>query len=90
MAGWSTKNVTTRRIVRSWEERGRTRFTGEDVERDNDLYCDAMVFAREYIGNFPFMVDMCQRYHHLSNRQAAGVLNCAVRENLRSLHNSGD
>lgn len=62
------------------------KFVDEDVEAAVQLHCDATVYAREYRGNFDYMVEMRSKVQNgrLSIGQARGVLNCMLAEARRN------
>jgi hypothetical protein len=56
------------------------KFDFADVERNDALYAAAVGYLRDYTGNFAFLADMQQQRRKISEKQAAGVLNCMVAE----------
>lgn len=56
------------------------KFTFVDVEQDDTLYAAAVNYLRDYKGSFAFLADMQRQRRRISEKQAAGVLNCMVAE----------
>jgi hypothetical protein len=56
------------------------KFDFTDVEKHADLYAAAVRYLHRYTGSFAFLADMKRQRRKISEKQAAGVLNCMVAE----------